>query len=402
MMAAVTRTLGPLHLEDLEPHRFEDLVRQLLYDFRPWRDLEATGRTGSDEGFDARATEMTSDETDVVDDEDDSPPTVQERQWLIQCKREKAIGPKKLRAYLDGLPNAAEAGLYGLIFAAACDFSIEARDGYYRTARELGFQEAKLWGKAEIEDQLFQPKNDHLLFAYFGVSLQARRRSVKTEVRARLAMKRKAKRSLQSWMPVLCRDAEDDRYPYLDKSAGEARAQQGRWRVYEFDSVSAFGLVFKLHRHLAFIDDDGIRWDYAERMDDGRPNDDPWAEEDAPEAWTHRSEDMRQWDSLEEKNRAWYEHKLVLPFEHIIDIDPDGDEFFPSPHIYIASMPPSKGPFTRSFELETIGHSPQRARPDSKTRVHFFPRVGEQSDFKIANRVTDDMGSRDTPEKRDT
>ena len=28
-----TRTLGPLHYEDLEPHRFEDLVRSLLYDF---------------------------------------------------------------------------------------------------------------------------------------------------------------------------------------------------------------------------------------------------------------------------------------------------------------------------------------------------------------------------------
>ncbi|NYG46218.1 hypothetical protein GGD67_003689 [Bradyrhizobium sp. IAR9] len=49
-----TKTTGPLHFEDLEPHRFEDLVRRLLYDFRQWRELEATGRTGSDEGFDAR------------------------------------------------------------------------------------------------------------------------------------------------------------------------------------------------------------------------------------------------------------------------------------------------------------------------------------------------------------
>ena len=41
VMVTTTRTIGPLHLEDLEPHRFEDLIRQLLYDFRPWNRLEA-------------------------------------------------------------------------------------------------------------------------------------------------------------------------------------------------------------------------------------------------------------------------------------------------------------------------------------------------------------------------
>ena len=56
---ATTRTIGPLHLEDLEPHRFEDLIRQLIYDFRNWRRLEATGRAGSDAGFDARGAEIT-------------------------------------------------------------------------------------------------------------------------------------------------------------------------------------------------------------------------------------------------------------------------------------------------------------------------------------------------------
>jgi hypothetical protein len=29
----------------------------------------------------------------------------------------------------------------------------------------LGVNEAHLWGKAELEDMLFQPKNGHLLFA---------------------------------------------------------------------------------------------------------------------------------------------------------------------------------------------------------------------------------------------
>jgi hypothetical protein len=53
----VTRTLGPLHFEDLDPHRFEDLVRELVYDFNDWQSIEAAGRGGADDSFDIRAYE---------------------------------------------------------------------------------------------------------------------------------------------------------------------------------------------------------------------------------------------------------------------------------------------------------------------------------------------------------
>src|SRR4051812_27603885 len=49
------RTLNSL---PFEPKRFEGLVQQLPYEFRPWRQLEATGRTGSDDGFDAQGFEI--------------------------------------------------------------------------------------------------------------------------------------------------------------------------------------------------------------------------------------------------------------------------------------------------------------------------------------------------------
>ena len=54
----VTRTLGPIHFEDLDPHRFEDLVRQLAYDFKQWQSIESTGRGGADDGFDIRRYEV--------------------------------------------------------------------------------------------------------------------------------------------------------------------------------------------------------------------------------------------------------------------------------------------------------------------------------------------------------
>src|SRR2546421_8450819 len=53
-----SRTINPLHFEDLEPHRFEDLVRQLAYSYRTWRYLDATGRLGRDGGLDIRGVEI--------------------------------------------------------------------------------------------------------------------------------------------------------------------------------------------------------------------------------------------------------------------------------------------------------------------------------------------------------
>ncbi len=100
MKATTTRTLNPLPFQDLEPHRFEDLVRQLAYDIRSWKSLEATGRSGSDEGLDIRATEMVV--VEDANDEDDSdgasePRVVGERLWIFQCKREKTLAAKRVR-----------------------------------------------------------------------------------------------------------------------------------------------------------------------------------------------------------------------------------------------------------------------------------------------------------------
>ena len=82
----MTTTLNPLHFEDLEPHRFEDLVRQLAYDFRSWERIEAVGRAGSDEGADIIAVEAlrefgsSSEDGDLGD---------RGRLWVIQCKARK-------------------------------------------------------------------------------------------------------------------------------------------------------------------------------------------------------------------------------------------------------------------------------------------------------------------------
>jgi len=64
-----------------------------------------TGRPGADHGFDARGYEIVANAAPSMDETDDGE-TVEERTvfdegvddrlWLIQCKRERAIGPKVL------------------------------------------------------------------------------------------------------------------------------------------------------------------------------------------------------------------------------------------------------------------------------------------------------------------
>jgi hypothetical protein len=59
---------------------------------------------------------------------------------------------------------------------------------------------------------LYQPKNDDVLFTFFGISKRIRRRSLSIEVRRRLAVKRKAQRVLEGYsIEVLIRDGGDER-----------------------------------------------------------------------------------------------------------------------------------------------------------------------------------------------
>jgi hypothetical protein len=372
-----TRTLGPPHYEDLEPHRFEDLVRALLYDFRPWRQIEATGRSGADEGFDARAWEIVP-ATEIVEGDDQPEPSTTDRPWLIQCKREKAIGPRKLATYLDGIGTDHAAGLNGLVMVAACDFSLKARDVFRAKIRKKGLAEGYLWGKGEIDDMLFQPKNDHLLFAFFGFSLKSRRQTVATAIRALLAAKRKLLRMIDATgVDVLIRDATDERYPYVDDN--KDRFDAGRWLVRRFDGCFAGGARFLLRRCLAFLDDDGEAWDFAEKMNDAIPFNDPWKTKEDEEIReyrrTARQEAMEIWDKLPPHNRGWYELHGLIPFENVIDVDDKGDEFFEGSHVYTTSFSPESGPFRPFFPitLETVGS--RWGQAEKAKRIEKFPRA---------------------------
>src|ERR1017187_1901983 len=297
MPTTTTKTLNPLPFDALEPKRFEDLIPQLAYDFRQWRMLEATGRAGSDDGYDARGYEIVGDFIEVptenpsgTDDNEVLSDASPDRLWLIQCKRERTIPPARMRQHLAGISDTETERLYGIIFAAACDVSKKTRDELFVWARARGISEVHIWGKGEIEDQLFQPKNDHLLFAYFNISLQIRRRSAQTALRARLAMKRQSKRVLEkaSVNFVLLRDPTDDRYPYEPSDEDERVSNPIRWRMRRFDELDPRGIVIEAERCFAYVADDGFSWDCVESVNDALPDhwEDPWSD-------TSRDRDLR-------------------------------------------------------------------------------------------------------------
>lgn len=105
-MARTTRTLNPLHFEDLEPHRFEDLVRQLAYSYKRWRSLEATGRLGKDQGLDIRGIEIVGPEHDHASDDDENGDSGGDSsELLIGDAREWRIQVKRLQASADARPR---------------------------------------------------------------------------------------------------------------------------------------------------------------------------------------------------------------------------------------------------------------------------------------------------------
>ncbi|HET9401049.1 MAG TPA: hypothetical protein VFO34_08865 [Candidatus Acidoferrales bacterium] len=388
-MAITTRTLNPLPFQDLDPHRFEDLVRQIIYDFKIWRSLEPTGRLGSDDGYDARGYEITYDQPEPVEPEiEEAEENIgrrpEDRLWQIQCKREKTITPTKVARYSDEILQEANPIPYGVVFAAPCDFSKKARDKFAEKMRQKGVQEFYLWGKADLEDMLVQPKNDHLLYAYFGISLSIRRRSKKSEISSYLSIKRKAVRHLgdierHGHKEVLLRDVADVGYPY---SAGGADFEnRPSWKKYLFCGHYYAGieiLVAKFHAYREIDRETGelAKWDYSEEVNLAKPFDDPWE----PKNDNDRNLAYRAYkycdENFKDSNRAHFELVRRIPYERIVDIDSLGDPIAPCPHIYVEKRSGSffdEGVYALLRGVNAWSYEHRVTREDNKLRIKKFP-----------------------------
>ncbi|MGX1317748.1 hypothetical protein AB7M17_001201 [Bradyrhizobium sp. USDA 377] len=109
------------------------------------------------------------------------------------------------------------------------------------------------------------PKNDRILFTFFGISLVTRRRSRSTEIRFKVNNKNKLFRVLGEEVrhsSVLLRDADDEHYPF--KSHYKDFDKRPRWKEFEAIHYHPHGLVLKAVERFAYIDLEKKEYDYAE------------------------------------------------------------------------------------------------------------------------------------------
>jgi hypothetical protein len=337
-----TKTLNPLHFEDLEPHRFEDLVRRLLYAFRDWSELEPTGRSGSDEGFDIRAWEKADSVTNVSEEGEQGVHSVGRKLWQVQGKREKSIAPTRMRTIIrEGVDKSTPP--YGYLLAVAANISKKTYDVFRDELRKKGVTEFYFWGKDHLEDQLALPENDEILFTFFGISLSPRRRTRTAEIKFSINNKNKMLKMLfdredlidqgiRHTKRMLLRDIKDRHYP--DKGQYADFDKHQRWEEHGAVQVDATGVLFEVREWYAYLNAKTKEWDFTRAVD-----------------LIHRSHDL---DELNQRRKQDYgkkvEHywrhlprhlqaKLVvygyINYEDMLIIDEKGDPEFAMPHLFI-------------------------------------------------------------------
>ncbi|MGE0674587.1 MAG: hypothetical protein AB7O64_16175, partial [Methylibium sp.] len=206
-----------------------------------------------------------------------------------------------------------------------------------------------------------------------GISLQIRRRSIRTGLRSRLAIKKRAESVLgehhHAHRSILLRDPTDDSYPHTDDPAKNYR---GRWRIVTFSGQSAYGLKYLTKRLFAYADDQQKGWDIVEAVNDAAPLDDHWGDgKQGMSAERHRV--LGFWSNIPDQNRAWYIEEHCISYEYILAIDEKGDEFASCPHVFLE---PGHHPEV-AFTTITYSNSHIRSpfHPNKADRVRYFPEV---------------------------
>jgi hypothetical protein len=206
-----------------------------------------------------------------------------------------------------------------------------------------------LWGKPELEDMLHLPKNDRILFTFFGISLVSRRRSRATEIRFGINNKNKLYRifgdQISGHQSVLARDAKDDNYPY--KQEYKDFKDRPRWREYIASEYHPLGLIVNVHRHFAYIDLAKKEFDFAPAVSLIFRESDSDKEGKAQNDIRRRVEDF--WEHLPRQNQATFCRDGLIRYDEMLVIDDKGDVSHKFPHLFVDFKGPS-GPFAGFYE----------------------------------------------------
>lgn len=369
----ITRTFGPIHFEDLDPHRFEDLVRELLYDYKDWQSIEATGRSGSDDGFDIRAYEKNVSVVEFSDDEQEENELhpMEGNMWKIQCKREQKLGPTRIEEIIsDGVSK--DNPPYGYILVAPANFSKKAYDIFRQELRKKGVMEFFLWGKPELEDMLHMPKYDRILFTFFGFSLVTAKRSLTTTIRSFINTKNRIAKIFGEdprFQKVLLRDINDTQYPKID--GYKDFKQNPAWKIFNVQGYNVAGIWVEISSYMAYFDILTNEWDYSTAFDLNEFDVDDNETERVKKIAKHQMV-SNFCDGFPESKKNTLSIWGLVSYKDIVIIDEKGDVLHKYPHLYLEKRA-NKSFFERVIQI--IGGEHDKHNVDLKKyhKIKIFP-----------------------------
>lgn len=299
-----TLSIAKLHFDDLDPLRFEDLSLAMVYRLRRWSKIHHYGRKGNDDGIDIFAEEEL--ESGAI------------RTWFIQCKRYKSITKRELKNIIDEVivKNPIIPDVFLLVIA--CDITKKTIEYFIEYANEKGIKSPQIWAASIIETKLYTENHD-LLFAFFGVNLNATKNNRIETIKRNIKMKHRMRGDFIknqidpsvtirspykkfAYTEAIIHSVDDYTYPKVDdKTMGIS----GWFRV-ELYNFYFNGLEVIISIEKAIIDGEGY-WDIVHYDDES---------------------------SLDKYQSSKVYVVGRIPFENIVEYDLSGDDFYNCPHIY--------------------------------------------------------------------
>lgn len=241
-----------------------------------------------------------------------------QRTWWVKVDHGKDAGADSLMQAVAILLNSAERLPDVLLLITTADVSHGAMESLQIAGMQRGVRHVSVWARSDLEKRLYSERPD-LLFAYFGVSsfkrwhlkvrgirhrVQLKQRMTRDFLKAAVARPRSRAQPFDKFKhaKLILRSIDDDTYPQSEARLGVARG----WL-----EVSTYDFYH-----------DGIEV-ILSSVDIAVADDETWST--VPVGYALDSDRYKVIRAFEVAR---------IPFEHIVEYDLIGDEFYRQPHLF--------------------------------------------------------------------